>query len=1314
VEKKARTWVLTRADLSAGGGVLLRLWHPLLPEFTRALPGPSGLVLGPAVPAPAPLEAELSAAARAAYLARFVGLCAFLRHHGLGLAPRDLALCGSRRGEPARPALASPPVPAWQAASPALAGAVLAARLGGATVAGEDTGALAAAVDAVLEDGLAGAAADEVRTARRADEGGLSAEALVAELAVRAGDEALGPDLLGLAYPSAFRGGDGEAGPAASAWGEAALFVARGAARRAHEPAFVEIASSSPLQEGSALANLASALGGDPRAAALRVLAAGGDPGPAPDGPPLALVAVGAHLWDPRSKRALEARLPALGFRSFETRPRPAPVWESRTPLEPALGVGEVSALLWLPFVSLTNAVAAWEAVVSAAGADPARLVEAARRLAADFDPRDRRAKFTADSLRHVPVLRPARDPVLAAASLLPDVFTAAEAAAGAGIPEREALAALDAACASGQLLAQGPDFRFADPAMRDRAAAGLPKAARSDAVRRLEASGAGESRLAPGLLARGRAEDLQRVRAALNAAGERGDREGVLEILGRAEALQRDLAVPLLAFRAFLGAGRLGEAREAARRLREDDLLAVRGPERLAVARHLVRLGENARALALFEGAATPLELLGRAQVLLDAHREGEAARLLSRADLTPEALPPPVRLRTVLLLADLAWRRHEYEKAMSLLVTVGDLLPMADAEDLRLEAAMTAGFLASDMRRPDEAMAFFRQAQAMTRDDGQRADISLDLATDAIYSGRFDVAEKELETALALYARQGDEARYVMALGNRVDLLMKAGDYAAARPILERVVAYESAPGREFKYLFAVPSLQELALLEGEDARAQEAFREGEVRRRGLDGHVAWRDALVLEGARLLMAGRPREAEERLGEAGRIPENRGNGEPLRQRLLASAAIDQGRSAAPPSGLDPGEALLLSAEVALAGGGEPPESALLHLQRRAGTGSGSAAVVWRVLEWAGRFPSFFSGSRAGGLVRLGARAAARAGLPRAGLRFDLLSRRIAPETLARSAPAAGGRRPQIVAEDPSTKAVFSLVAKIAPTSRPLLVLGESGTGKEVVALELHRLSGRSGPFVPVNVAALSSTLIESELFGHAKGAFTGADRDRPGLIEAASGGTLLLDEIGDLPLALQAKLLRVLQEGEVMRVGETRTRRVDLRVVAATHRDLPAMVEAGTYRRDLYYRLAGVEATLAPLRERPLDLARLVDRTLDGAATLSAEARRLVEGFPWPGNVRELVSALEAARVLAAPARVIEPGHLPLAVRSSGAPSAPETPTTYRDAVDDAKRKVIGSALRTSRGNRTRAAALLGLSRQSLHSEMKRLKVDA
>ncbi len=238
---------------------------------------------------------------------------------------------------------------------------------------------------------------------------------------------------------------------------------------------------------------------------------------------------------------------------------------------------------------------------------------------------------------------------------------------------------------------------------------------------------------------------------------------------------------------------------------------------------------------------------------------------------------------------------------------------------------------------------------------------------------------------------------------------------------------------------------------------------------------------------------------------------------------------------------------------------------------------------------------------------------------------------------------------------------LLRLVARIAPTDSAVLILGESGTGKELVARSLHVLSKRAGhPFVPVNMAALPESLVESELFGSARGAFTGAASDRAGLVEEADGGTLFLDEIGDMPLPLQAKLLRVLENHEVRRVGENLARRVDVRVLAATHRDLLALVAEGRFREDLYYRLNVIQLEIPPLRERREDIGLLASYFLEraahrvgrGALRFSPDAVALLERYDYPGNVRELENAIEHAASLAE-RDVLTPQDLPPAIRS-------------------------------------------------------------
>ncbi len=248
-----------------------------------------------------------------------------------------------------------------------------------------------------------------------------------------------------------------------------------------------------------------------------------------------------------------------------------------------------------------------------------------------------------------------------------------------------------------------------------------------------------------------------------------------------------------------------------------------------------------------------------------------------------------------------------------------------------------------------------------------------------------------------------------------------------------------------------------------------------------------------------------------------------------------------------------------------------------------------------------------------------------------------------------------------IVGASAKMQRIFRLVRKVAPTDSTVLLTGESGTGKELVARSLHVQSRRAlGPFVPVNVGALPESLVESELFGHVRGAFTGASAERPGLVEAADHGTLFLDEIGDMPLATQVNLLRALESNEVRRVGDNATRLVDIRVIAATHRDLRREVAEGRFREDLYYRLNVVQIDLPPLRERREDIGLLASYFLERLSTragrsglaFSPEATLLLERYDYPGNVRELENAVEHALAVSEGAR-ITPGDLPSAFRT-------------------------------------------------------------
>jgi DNA-binding NtrC family response regulator len=302
---------------------------------------------------------------------------------------------------------------------------------------------------------------------------------------------------------------------------------------------------------------------------------------------------------------------------------------------------------------------------------------------------------------------------------------------------------------------------------------------------------------------------------------------------------------------------------------------------------------------------------------------------------------------------------------------------------------------------------------------------------------------------------------------------------------------------------------------------------------------------------------------------------------------------------------------------------------------------------------------------------------------------------------------------------------VFAQIQKVAETDLTVLVRGESGTGKELVAQALHEASSRARrPFVAVNCAAISRELVESELFGHEKGAFTGANARRVGRFEAAHEGTIFLDEIGDMPLETQAKVLRVLQERSFERVGGSKTITADVRVVAATHRDLEGEVARGGYRADLYYRLRVVELVVPPLRQRLEDLPALVERFLDQlGARLGRPRKRVSDGamarlarHDWPGNVRELRNVIEQASVLA-PGEHIEEGDLRLGAAAAGG-GAHETGTSFaeakRRAVEQFERRYLVDVLRAHGGNISQTAEAIGMVRQSLQQKLKELGIRA
>ncbi len=311
-----------------------------------------------------------------------------------------------------------------------------------------------------------------------------------------------------------------------------------------------------------------------------------------------------------------------------------------------------------------------------------------------------------------------------------------------------------------------------------------------------------------------------------------------------------------------------------------------------------------------------------------------------------------------------------------------------------------------------------------------------------------------------------------------------------------------------------------------------------------------------------------------------------------------------------------------------------------------------------------------------------------------------------------------GGRFHRLVGKSRSMLEQYRLIEQVGPSEASVLITGESGTGKEMVARTIHELSGRKDSrLVAINCAAIPETLLESEILGHEKGAFTGANQSRPGCFEQADGGTLLLDEIGEMPVALQSKLLRVLEDGKVQRLGGTEEVSVDTRVIASTNADIEGALERGEFREDLYYRLNVFHIQLPPLRERKLDIPLLADHFLSGfsdsgqteATGFSEDAIALLLRHDWPGNARELRNVVQRASILCKEGD-IEPHHLPPSVRPKAGKSSGEPGTlmlSVGTTVEEAEKALILETLDVCKGVKTRAASMLGISTRTLYTKL-------
>ena len=314
---------------------------------------------------------------------------------------------------------------------------------------------------------------------------------------------------------------------------------------------------------------------------------------------------------------------------------------------------------------------------------------------------------------------------------------------------------------------------------------------------------------------------------------------------------------------------------------------------------------------------------------------------------------------------------------------------------------------------------------------------------------------------------------------------------------------------------------------------------------------------------------------------------------------------------------------------------------------------------------------------------------------------------------------------PDIVGQSKHMRGIFNQILKVAPTDSTVLIIGETGTGKEMVANSIHRHSRRQGkPFMAINCAAIPGGLLESELFGHEKGAFTGAASRKPGKFEIAHEGTLFLDEIGDMPLETQAKVLRALEEGKIERLGGFQPVAIDVRFIAATNKALPGIVDKGVFRQDLYYRLNVFTIHLPPLRERREDIPLLAEHFLsavDAGRTLASRTLQILMAYDWPGNVRELKNAVKSAALMAE--SIIEPAHLPVSITGNLRGLSDPQPLSHPgmdqhpsmdEQLQDMERVLIMQALDQTRGVQKQAARLLGIKERSLWHRLKKYQIDA
>jgi len=772
--------------------------------------------------------------------------------------------------------------------------------------------------------------------------------------------------------------------------------------------------------------------------------------------------------------------------------------------------------------------------------------------------------------------------------------------------------------------------------------------------------------------------------------------------------------------------------------------------------------LGELGLAIATLRDGARRLVAIGRdVDAARAAYNLANAAHLAGDDELAHVALAQAASLgaderalhaHIALLRADAARRREALVEAATVLAAASEAnaaLPAAVRVALASRAAVVAslrGDVAAASARLEEA----RAAAAEADHDGARLDVALAECAVALEGGDASRAFTAAQAAHGFAREASWEARFraARALGDAADGVgdarTSATALASARALLDE--AASSLPLAARGAFRAVPEYQRV--LARADAPATAETRAavvatepaGDARWRRLAGlakrfgmesqparliDVVLDAALELSGAeRALLVVRAEDGSlDVRGARGLVRRNADGERPGFSRSIAARVLDAATPLATVDASADGRldaaasvhALALRSVVAVPLRAGDGADGVLYLDDRLRVGAFGAGDVALLVDLADLAALALANVESMRRERRSAR------------RLERLRRSLAETVERQGVELVGLRRlgaaaplEGLVGESEPMRRLADLVARVAVSDIPVLVLGESGVGKELVARGVHALSPRrERPFVTENCGAIPEPLLESTLFGHVRGAFTGADRARTGLFEAADGGTLLLDEIGEMSPAMQTKLLRVLQEGEVRAVGSERTRKVDVRVIAATHRDLEAMIRAGTFRQDLYYRLAVVSIPVPPLRARPEDIAALVAHFVDKhargrAVTVDRRALASLQAFPWPGNVRQLENEVQRALLLATD--VVRPEHLSAALtdeaRGEEGEGAQPGALDLRGQTDALERRLIRRAL-AEHGTQSAAARALGVSRFGLQKMIRRLGIE-